>query len=313
MTVRFFVVRHGERQDAVSSSWIGIANRPHDPPLTERGWDMGRLLGEYLRNGSSETPAVDPNDDDILILSSPLTRCIQTADGIIKGLGNASIPIYVAPALCENPQYMTKVLKLPRCSENGGKIFDKLSKGGLRGLMRKLWLTPVQHSENVSPHVVDSTHAILCPFTLGWDPVKQDVFDMPFTDRLPERCLYIADTLIQKCRLIVHGGLNSAAVMMEQNCHPDTVPRRQQRHHGNNGGGVVKNLVIILVTHLEPAFYLHESLLCVSGNINQPRLRRTSGPGFTGWGEVYRDGTTGGMLVQREGLVAFAEPPPHLL
>lgn len=70
MTTRLVVLiaRHGERIDHVEPSWLDNAEVPDDPPLTRRGVLMAQELGASL---SGRRLA--------LVLSSPFTRCVQTA------------------------------------------------------------------------------------------------------------------------------------------------------------------------------------------------------------------------------------------
>ncbi|ERH12357.1 MAG: fructose-2,6-bisphosphatase, partial [halophilic archaeon J07HB67] len=50
MTDTVWAVRHGEREDSVTDDWEAVAERVHDPPLTELGrwaaWRVGRRFAE---------------------------------------------------------------------------------------------------------------------------------------------------------------------------------------------------------------------------------------------------------------------------
>jgi len=105
-------VRHGEREDHVDPN-IGIRSlRPHDCRITADGKDMAKKLGVYMIGGR----CVDPKK--VVILTSPLQRCVQTAHAIAEGLtvhgtdaaANEellkSIPIFVEPGLVEGVYWM---------------------------------------------------------------------------------------------------------------------------------------------------------------------------------------------------------------
>lgn len=63
-------VRHGERRDSVDPDWEAVAERVHDPPLTELGrwaaWRVGRRLAE-------RGPSIDA------VYASPFLRAVETA------------------------------------------------------------------------------------------------------------------------------------------------------------------------------------------------------------------------------------------
>jgi Histidine phosphatase superfamily (branch 1) len=63
-------MRHGERQDMADSNWVNTAPRPWDPPLSSFGLKQAAQRGcDLLDSGIAITAVV----------SSPFTRCIQTA------------------------------------------------------------------------------------------------------------------------------------------------------------------------------------------------------------------------------------------
>lgn len=74
---RLYLVRHGERQDAVDKSWRG---EKYDSPLSEKGLQQVWQLGERLRD--------EPID---LIVSSPYLRALQTAHAIAEARDQAFI------------------------------------------------------------------------------------------------------------------------------------------------------------------------------------------------------------------------------
>ena len=65
-----WAVRHGERRDSVDPDWETVAERVHDPPLTELGrwaaWRVGRRFAE-------REPPVDA------VYASPFLRAVETA------------------------------------------------------------------------------------------------------------------------------------------------------------------------------------------------------------------------------------------
>lgn len=92
------VVRHGERQDRVNPDYAKTAARPNDSPLTDAGLETSKKLGAYLATNKLSSL------EDVVILTSPLVRCVQTADGIVQGMLAANpsvstVPIAVEPVL----------------------------------------------------------------------------------------------------------------------------------------------------------------------------------------------------------------------
>ena len=73
------VLRHAEREPIASGTY------GNDVPLTERGTHSAHRLGKALSSRSSSA-----------IITSPLPRCVQTAQAIIKGAG------WNAPAVADH-------------------------------------------------------------------------------------------------------------------------------------------------------------------------------------------------------------------
>ncbi|KAJ9079062.1 hypothetical protein DSO57_1039391 [Entomophthora muscae] len=98
--VTFFIVRHGERQDHADPSWALTAAKPDDPPLTDRGVAQAFMTGQQLQSLLMEKA---DSSRPIHILTSPLLRCMQTASGIVAGLGKLGSRAVMKPelGLCE--------------------------------------------------------------------------------------------------------------------------------------------------------------------------------------------------------------------
>lgn len=111
---RIILCRHGERFDHANPTWSRTATRPHDPPLTEDGRKMAKKLGEYLKAVRFIDPA------NVVVFSSPLQRCVQTAHHILEGLccDDAKLlkhmKIFVEETLVEGSYWMNKDLKKNR-------------------------------------------------------------------------------------------------------------------------------------------------------------------------------------------------------
>ena len=102
---RIFLVRHGERLDHALPHWAAHAARPHDSPLTPQGLEQARLAGEYIRQRLGEI-ARDSGVDDVIVRTSPLVRCVQTASRLVAGLGNEQHPVQVDHVLCEEEDFL---------------------------------------------------------------------------------------------------------------------------------------------------------------------------------------------------------------
>ena len=80
MTDTILIVRHGQRRDTVDESWSTVADRVHDPPLTELGrwaaWRVGRRF-------ASATDTIDA------VYASPFLRTVETAAEITDELGTS--------------------------------------------------------------------------------------------------------------------------------------------------------------------------------------------------------------------------------
>lgn len=104
------LIRHGERLDHVDEEFARTNPRPHDGPLTSRGADAAQLLGQKLRRWASVTDPVE----EVLILTSPLYRCVETAHNIALGLVQGDeallrrVKLQVNESLVEGAYWMSK-------------------------------------------------------------------------------------------------------------------------------------------------------------------------------------------------------------
>ncbi|GMH21651.1 hypothetical protein Nepgr_023493 [Nepenthes gracilis] len=74
------VMRHGHRLDNFDESWEKKAERPWDPPLTEKGCDTAFAVGSQLKKLSLPIHR---------IFVSPFLRCVQTASNVVAALCSA--------------------------------------------------------------------------------------------------------------------------------------------------------------------------------------------------------------------------------
>ena len=84
---KLYVIRHGSRVDHEDRSWGKTAERPHDPPISEKGWRQARQTGRYLQDKGITA-----------VFASPFIRTIQTATAICDAL---DLPIFVEGGLSD--------------------------------------------------------------------------------------------------------------------------------------------------------------------------------------------------------------------
>jgi broad specificity phosphatase PhoE len=115
MATELYVVRHGQRRDSVDPDWEDVADRVHDPPLTELGrwaaWRVGRRFAE-----------TGPEFD--VVYASPFLRTVETADEICREVGTT---VGLEPGLGEyrNPEWFDtdpETLPPDRLSERFGTV-----------------------------------------------------------------------------------------------------------------------------------------------------------------------------------------------
>lgn len=85
-----FLVRHGQSMSNAGVSAEEGGFHPADPPLTEKGRLQARLLGEYY----ADTP-LD------CVLSSGLTRALETASAVSARRPGGAVPLEVDPVFTE--------------------------------------------------------------------------------------------------------------------------------------------------------------------------------------------------------------------
>ena len=96
------VVRHGERLDYVmrdaGQNWIPTSQRPWDPPLTERGIQQAKALGDALPKilEGINVPSV------AAVYSSPFLRCQQTAIGLAGTKVKVKVELGLSESMNEN-------------------------------------------------------------------------------------------------------------------------------------------------------------------------------------------------------------------
>lgn len=93
MTETVWVLRHGQRQDSVTPDWEAVADRVHDPGLTDHGHWQATMTGDRLRGAGIEE-----------IYASPFLRAVQTADHVGRAV---DAPVALEPGLGEhlNPEW----------------------------------------------------------------------------------------------------------------------------------------------------------------------------------------------------------------
>ncbi|EOD09028.1 hypothetical protein EMIHUDRAFT_216840 [Emiliania huxleyi CCMP1516] len=97
-TTRVFLIRHAERLDHVHPEWARDASRPHDGPLSLVGLEQARQTGKWIRERVQDGPLV--------VRSSPLVRCVQTAGCLTDSMGVPTLGIGIDEALAEEETFL---------------------------------------------------------------------------------------------------------------------------------------------------------------------------------------------------------------
>lgn len=94
------VARHAERHDynciLSGTNWVATAERPWDPPLSDKGHEQGRKLGLKIQQVLSEK-GLPPLT---AVYSSPFLRCRQTA--VAAASSSSQIKVRVEQGLAES-------------------------------------------------------------------------------------------------------------------------------------------------------------------------------------------------------------------
>jgi Histidine phosphatase superfamily (branch 1) len=88
-----FVIRHGDRWDYSFPEWKELStSRCGDSPLSPLGHEQARQVGTFLKSYLEERNLTK----DIVWMSSPFLRCVQTSDGALNAMGlpNKILPEY---------------------------------------------------------------------------------------------------------------------------------------------------------------------------------------------------------------------------
>eukprot|EP01063_Lacrimia_lanifica_P023435 TRINITY_DN3095_c0_g2_i2.p1 TRINITY_DN3095_c0_g2~~TRINITY_DN3095_c0_g2_i2.p1 ORF type:complete len:733 (+),score=195.67 TRINITY_DN3095_c0_g2_i2:86-2284(+) len=92
-----YTVRHGHRIDDAEPSWT--SDRPYDPPLTDEGHAAAVVVG-------SEFAALPAEERPSYVITSPFTRCVETAAGIASALGLREVHVHQQLGEIYNPQVL---------------------------------------------------------------------------------------------------------------------------------------------------------------------------------------------------------------
>ena len=84
----FYAIWHSERVDLEDRDQyykdIASGYSPTDSNITQNGYDIAYKTGLFLKNQLLNTHNTYKN---VLVISSPYLRCIQTSTSIIEGIG----------------------------------------------------------------------------------------------------------------------------------------------------------------------------------------------------------------------------------
>lgn len=84
-----YLIRHGERADIAPCPDIKKIDLKYDPPLTKLGHQQALTTGKYLRKMIYEEMArknKSLDNTEIILISSPFLRCLQTSEMICRTL-----------------------------------------------------------------------------------------------------------------------------------------------------------------------------------------------------------------------------------
>lgn len=167
------VMRHSERQDDTDPAWVNSADRPWDPPITERGKEIAFEVGRTLRTEAWEITR---------IVVSPFLRCVQTAAEVIGALAAVQLP---------GPQDSRKDITIDssriKVSIDYGlgevmnplAMRDTVSRKG-KGVKDDLWLLPLEELEALLPTGTLDRGAVPIMAKLATYPESNEAADARF-------------------------------------------------------------------------------------------------------------------------------------
>jgi broad specificity phosphatase PhoE len=90
-----FIVRHGDRWDYAQPDWKRMAtSRLGDSPLSPLGHQQAQEVGRFFDNWLADN---EIRADDVVWMSSPFLRCLQTSDQALNAMktfaGASNLPI----------------------------------------------------------------------------------------------------------------------------------------------------------------------------------------------------------------------------
>ena len=90
-TAAVYIVRHGQSHANLghtlgAAAALEASVREHDSPLTDLGHEQAFELGRKLLDRLQRRCDDERGRDSVLLMSSPLTRAIQTSEGIRRGM-----------------------------------------------------------------------------------------------------------------------------------------------------------------------------------------------------------------------------------
>lgn len=121
---KLLVARHGERLDAVDEEWSFGAEYPLDPPLSSQGCREAERMALALRAEGGAVEAGDP----VHVFSSPLRRCLHTAQIVALTLGPRAV-FRVEAGLQESPRRLWPHLQ----AAEGASVVGDAEEGGGSG------------------------------------------------------------------------------------------------------------------------------------------------------------------------------------
>ena len=171
--VRLFVTRHAEREDHINTLWQNSSHRPHDSPLSMDGRQQPKECAEYLET------KFDVGKVHLLVLTSPLIRCVGTARRLCEALGVANVELKVEEGLTEDNRNLRPRMMGTHRESNPTNPLSNLQ----RGLVEPVLLGPGDLVETASPVGID----------LGYEPLHRIAYDktgaeLDFKTKQPMTC-----------------------------------------------------------------------------------------------------------------------------